>query len=406
MILHFITVSRFAPSLERLAVSSAWLQKGQLLSFSKLVHLTTLDLSWNWLHEVSWLSALTNLEQLDLHHAKFQGSIDLRRLVRLKSADLSENEISELFLPVGASLTNLNLSYNSLASYPANLFSLTALESLNLAFNRTLTTIPAELASLPRLSALNLTGILFKALPAEFGTFPRLEKLILQLTNLTTFPDVVFALTSLKELEFSNNKVTKLPKGFAALTLLEKLSLRFNDLSEIPDELFSLPRLTWLELCGNELRRLSPLLSNLKQLTYLDVSFNKIDELPEELASLESLTHLHICSNPLPASLIDLSLTTPNAGAVLSAISEIGMRDLATVVDTFAGPLPAPGAPKWGKPSSSSRAPFAGLSAFPYLTVTIRSAIWQFEAHVKCPARQDRRRAVWSRDWRRDGLVH
>ena len=278
-------------------------------------------------------------------------------------------------------VVRLSLGFNELAGpIPAELGSLSNLETLYLGFNELAGPIPAELGSLSNLESLNLSSNELTGIPGELGNLPNLETLYLgfnelagpipgelgNLSNLETLylgfnelagpiPAELGSLSNLKSLNLSNNRLTgTIPAELGSLSNLESLNLSSNELTGIPGELGNLPNLETLYLGFNELAGPIPAeLGSLSNLETLYLGFNELaGTIPAELGSLSNLESLNLSSNELtgiPGELGNL----PNLETLYLGFNELAgpipgelgnLSNLETLYLGFnelAGPIPA-----------------------------------------------------------------
>ena len=140
---------------------------------------------------------------------------------------------------------------------------LTALKTLNLAYNA-LTSLPAGIFSgLASLESLGMGGIRQTSLPAGiFSGLSSLRRLHLSTNRLISLPaDIFSGLSLLRELYLNGNRLTSLPEGlFVGLSALEKLYLNENRLTSFPERIFvGLSSLRTLWLTRNPYPRFIPL---------------------------------------------------------------------------------------------------------------------------------------------------
>ncbi|MEG4105266.1 leucine-rich repeat domain-containing protein, partial [Microcoleus sp. S13_C5] len=119
-----------------------------------LTNLTTLNLDWNKISDISFLGSLTNLTTLNLDWNKISDISFLGSLTNLTTLNLMKNQISDIsFLDSLTNLTELLLNYNQISDI-SSVGSLTNLTTLDLSRNK-ITEINA-LRSLTNLTKLDL----------------------------------------------------------------------------------------------------------------------------------------------------------------------------------------------------------------------------------------------------------
>ena len=273
------------------------------------------------------LTALTNLQELDLRGNELSGEIppELGDLTNLQVLSLGGNELSGEIPPeLGrlASLERLDLGArwdpsarrffrgNDLSgAIPRELGDLTNLQVLNLGHNELNGAIPPELADLSNLQWLDLRrNELSGAIPPELGDLTNLQVLSLWGNDLSgEIPRELGDLTNLQWLDLWINDLSgEIPRELGDLTNLQVLDLGGNDLSgEIPRELAGLSNLEVLFLWGNELSGgIPPELADLSNLQVLRLGVNELSgEIPPELGGLTNLEVLVLASNDLSGSI-------------------------------------------------------------------------------------------------------
>ena len=185
------------------------------------------------------LSALTQLQTLDLSNSRLAGTIP-PELVRLES------------------LAHLALSGNDLTGFaPPELRGLSNLITLDLSRNALTGPIPNEVIQLVNLQRLDLSGNGFAGrVPAEMEHLTKLEELNLSNNRLTgSIPPELGRLSHLRSLSLSGNELTgSIPPELGRLTALRRLNLHMNQLTgPIPPELDGLASLEWIRLTDNDL---------------------------------------------------------------------------------------------------------------------------------------------------------
>ena len=164
-------------------------------------------------------------------------------------------------------------------SLPDELWDLSVLRSLNLAFNE-------------------LTG----EISEDIGRLASLEALYLVENELTgEIPDTIGNLEALSVIDLGDNRLSgPIPTTVGGARLLELLDLSDNDLSgPIPAEIGTLSRLVRLELQGNELTGEIPAFAPLVGLEFFNLSRNQLtgDVTPAFLL-LDSLRSVDISDGP------------------------------------------------------------------------------------------------------------
>jgi len=234
-----------------------------------------------------------------------------------------------------AHVTSVNLADCDLAEIPDSVLKLTALEDIELSWNK-LTDV-SKLGSLPQLSSINCTGNPLVALPTTLKQLHDLEVLTVCQTSLFVVQDEVSTLPKLRELSLFSNKLTSLaPLCLAQATSLTELNVSVNKLQQLPENLFAntpllqkfaahsnilnaLPAIAHLgkleDLKANRNRlQVFPRLGTHVALKEIDLSTNQIQVLPRELFSREtlpSLVKLELASNKL-TSIPDTIVTLPS----------------------------------------------------------------------------------------------
>lgn len=101
--------------------------------------------------------------------------------------------------------TSLDLSGRGLTEIPAYVFSLTALEYLDLSNNKLTGAPQSQIGQLKNLKNLNLSENQLTGLSAELGQLNKLETLNVSRNRLTGLPNELGNLTSLKVFDISGN---------------------------------------------------------------------------------------------------------------------------------------------------------------------------------------------------------
>ncbi len=194
--------------------------------FDGLNSLTSLNLSFNDISDISTLKDLTSLTILNLWFNELSDISPLEELTSLTSLDLRDNSISDISaLGHLTSLTSLRMNYNSISDISA-LEDLTSLTSLSLSNN-------------------------------SISDIPALEDM-----------------TSLTSIDLSNNSISDI-SALEDLTSLTSLSLQSNSISDV-SALEDLTSLKSLFLLGNPISDYGPLrrLKAANPGVIIDISFN------------------------------------------------------------------------------------------------------------------------------------
>lgn len=231
-------------------------------------------------------------------------------------------------------VVRLDLTDNNLTgALPAELGSLSDLETLSLVGNYLFSPIPPELGNLSNLDSLMLAGAgLSGAIPAELGGLSDLKVLWLSHNALTgAIPPELGRLSKLNHLWLDRNQLTgAIPAELGNLSNLEVLSLAVTAYEEtteegttlipglsgaIPPEFGKLSSLQRLYLHQNTLTGpIPPELGNLSSLEVLSVALNDLEgAVPPSFGSLASLRELNLAKNEKLSGALPVSLTALGA---------------------------------------------------------------------------------------------
>jgi internalin A len=261
-------------------------------SLGSLTNLTTLDLGSNEITDFSFLGSLTNLTTLHLNANEITDISFLGSLTNLTTLNLYDNEITDIsFLDSLTNLTTLLLDLNQKITDISFLGSLTNLTTLHLR-NNEITDI-SFLGSLTNLTTLHLGDNKITDI-SSLGSLTNLTTLHLCSNKITDISSLG-SLTNLTTLDLSNNKITDF-SFLGSLTNLTTLHLGDNKITDF-SFLGSLTNLTKLSLCGNKITDIS-FLGSLTNLTTLSLGGNKITDF-SFLGSLTNLTKLSLCGNQI-----------------------------------------------------------------------------------------------------------
>jgi Leucine-rich repeat (LRR) protein len=273
-------------------------------SLGALTKLRELNLNYLQLNpntDWTFLSNLTELETLRLAGNNLRKLPDLRKLKKIQSVDLHENNqlsIVDDALSGLEGLVRLNLSNCQLRQFPPGIARLVNLKELTLN-NNPLGELPAELASLKQLEVLQASGCRLQKLAESLGDLTLLHFLNLAGNQLDTLSFDIGKLNRLANLSIYNNQLRFLPASIGRLTALNQLALSNNKLVQLPETIGDLTNLTNLSLVMNQLTGLPAGIGKLMKLNYLDVSSNQLQQLPAEIGKLRRLRHLTLASNKL-----------------------------------------------------------------------------------------------------------
>ncbi|KAG7189218.1 hypothetical protein KM043_008781 [Ampulex compressa] len=307
-------------------------------SLADLPNLRKLNLGYNSLRlaEDGVFDGLTRLEQLDLRYNRLltlhgrsfrplRSLMDLNlrgnRLevlrpdifqenVRLQRVDLSRNNLAQIPHATFANtrdLRELYASHNTLTELPGSLHGLTALQVLDLSFNKLNILSPETLSSLASLLELKLVRNRIRELrEGAFDGLPRLSLIDLENNDLRVVErNAVRALPELQAVRLGKNRLQNIPSGaFSELPLLQSVELQENRIQEIASNAFiNVPHLLFLNLSHNHLPSLEYVgMESLRSLEVLDLSNNRLSRVSSDsLASMEWLVELKMDNNRICA---------------------------------------------------------------------------------------------------------
>ena len=287
--------------------------------FNGLTSLTTLDLSYNSISDVSPLEDLTTLTNLNLGSNSISDISVLEDLTALEHLSLGGNSISDIsVLEDLTALKHLNLGGNTNLNDISVLEDLTALEYLNLWYTGISDVSPLE----------DLTALEYLSLSSN------------SISDISVLEDLT-ALTSLSLVGNTNlNDISALED----LTALTSLNLRDTGISDI-SALEDLTALTNLDLSYNSISDVSAL-ENLTSLRILDLDGNTVSDyapLRRLIAAIEiieghpgltlDITIPAVASNNAPV-FTDGTSTTRSVAENTAADTNIGTAVSATDADT------------------------------------------------------------------------
>lgn len=284
------------------------------LDISNCTYLTKLYLSRNMLVDVNALSALTELTVLNISNnslVTFPAALSAANS-KLKDLILADNKIttvpatiSKLQFPV---LTKLDLMGNKFADIPAPIFTVLSLTSLNMSWNL-ITEVPKAVSALINLTSLALHHNQIKRVANGICQLGKLASLELQDNQLTSLPEAIADLSSLTSIDVSRNLLKEWPTAFTTETefaSLIKLDLSHNLIAgPLPDDRFPVeptlfPSIEEVYLNHNTITQLPEgFWRNISTVSILDIRHNQITELSPEIESFYSLSCLEVGGNRL-----------------------------------------------------------------------------------------------------------
>jgi len=291
-----------------LNLSGNWIS--DLTPLARLTGLTSLDLSWNLIEDIHSLSGMQRLATVNLAGNRI-AAVALTDLPILGTLDLRNNWIADTasLARLGAlpKLFELRLSDNPIGamSIPATPIEFAGLKTLALSHSQ-IGSIHSliGLMYLPAVENLDLSGNQLRDLVglSWHTTLMRLGLADNEISDLAPLGEL-----GLRSLDCSNNQVTDL-SPLAGLSDLDSLDMSKNQIADI-SPLSKLDSLRHADLAGNQISG-TCVLSGLSHLTRLDLSDNRITEI--QLSELPWLNTLHLENNLIGAvqGLTDL----PNLG--------------------------------------------------------------------------------------------
>jgi len=237
------------------------LKDADILSIDGLEYCTsieTIDLSSNYIIDVSCLSGLTTLQSLNFHNSMIISDISpLSELTNLMYLDLYDNNISDIS-PL-SELTNLMYLdlYDNLISDISPLTELINLTELNVRYNR-VTDISA-LSNLTKIEELDISENFQISNISALSGMTNMKTLILHL-NLIDDISALSNMNNLIKLTLNYNGISDITP-LSNMTKLEELYLPYNNIRDI-SPLSGLDSLSVLELNENSILDILPLVQN------------------------------------------------------------------------------------------------------------------------------------------------
>ncbi|XP_076388834.1 artichoke isoform X2 [Megachile rotundata] len=298
------------PNLRKLNVGFNSLRILEDGAFDGLSRLEQLDLKYNRLVTIHGRSfkPLRSLMDLSLRGNRLEVLRPdiFQENIRLQRVDLSRNNLAQIPHATFSStrdLRELYASHNTLTELPGSLHGLTALQVLDLSFNKLNILSPETLSSLSALLELKLVRNRIRELrEGAFNGLPRLTLIDLENNDLVIIErNAIKALPELQAIRLGKNRLQIIPSGaFTELPLLQSAELQENQIQEISNNAFiNVPHLLFLNLSHNHLPALDYVgLENLRSLEVLDLSNNQLSRVSSNsLASMEWLVELKMDNN-------------------------------------------------------------------------------------------------------------
>lgn len=296
---------RHTPKLEKLNLSNNTIVRLRSKSFFGLHHLILLDLSYNFIQNVS--RAFTHLRSLEvlilehnslttLHSNSFMG---LNRTTYLNLADNSISNVDIGSFQHLSSLETLIMKNNPLSTLVRLNFFGSRFQFIDMSHVH-IRKIPQVIT--PSIKKLHLAGNYLDTIQrGDLDPYPFLRELHLEQNGLQTLEeDALGRLEYLAILYMGENKLTEVPLSLPIY--LRELDLQMNEIKGIKDgDLRGLSSLKKLLLCHNEVSYIANLsFSELTNLRILTLCNNKITTLTSSIFShLSKLSILNLSNNPI-----------------------------------------------------------------------------------------------------------
>ncbi|XP_044157874.1 volume-regulated anion channel subunit LRRC8C [Bufo gargarizans] len=187
-------------------------------------------------------------------------------------------------------LTELELIHCDLERIPHAIFSLIALQELDLKENN-LKSIE-EILSFQHLRKLTILKLWYNSIiyiPEHIKKLTSLERLYFSHNKIEVLPSHLFLCHKLRYLDLSYNDIRFIPPEIGVLQSLQYFSISCNKVESVPDELYFCKKLKTLKIGKNNLCTLSPKIGNLVFLSCLDIKGNHFETLPPELGDCRAL---------------------------------------------------------------------------------------------------------------------
>lgn len=297
-------------------------------SLSRASRLTILDVSNNRLEQLEHaeLSRLSGLISLKLANNRLRGLPPYFGTFKsMRTLNVSSNFLDAFpkFLCDLESLTDVDMSFNSIASLPDEIGKLKNLERFVITNNRLAGSLPETfsellnlkevdirynalssidvLAQLPKVEQISADHNNVSVCESEFNkirvlrlnsnpvtkfqilnSVPTLSTLILSNAKLAHIPDAVFdRIPNLIKFVLDKNHFVSLPTHIGKLRKLEHFSIARNALSSLPAEIGCLTELRFLDVRQNNLKKLPMEIWWANKLETLNISSNVLDNFPK-----------------------------------------------------------------------------------------------------------------------------
>ena len=266
-------------------------EAASLDDLAMLTQLRKLTISGHELSDLSFLTGMTHLEELNIVDCPIGASLKpiavLPALQRLTITDTTLSTVSELQKAVG--LTYLDLSRNAIGDI-SPLSGMKNLETL-LMDNNAVSDISA-LSGMPQLTRVSLSHNIITSM-APLASCARLEDLDLSYNKIDSLT-AVDQMPVLKRLDASNNLLSS-TGSLSDCTSLERLYLGGNALTDL-SSLSSLTALTELNFAHNEVAAL-PSFADDSPLSVINGSYNVLTDI-SALSGLGKLNYVTFDYNP------------------------------------------------------------------------------------------------------------
>ncbi|XP_075069058.1 PH domain leucine-rich repeat-containing protein phosphatase 1 isoform X2 [Mixophyes fleayi] len=255
-----------------------------------------------------------NLEHLpgNLFYSQDLTHLNLKQnVLRLSPGPATEGMLNDL--QRFTKLKSLNLSNNNLGEFPLAVCSIPTLTELNLSCNA-LGVIPPAVGDMNNLQTLLLDGNFLQTLPTELGKMSQLSYLGLSFNEFTEIPEVLEKMAAMDKLCMPGNSLHVLRlKTLSKMPQIKHVDLRLNTIrSLLVDEIDFLLHVTQLDLRDNKMMDLD--VTSLSNLEVLHCERNRLTSLKMSgyylkalYASSNELTHLDVYPDPCHLAFMDIS---------------------------------------------------------------------------------------------------